>query len=108
MTPLDVVAAQLEAYNDHDVERFAQCFAPQVIAYDLISHSPLLRSRDELAHRYDDFFAAHPGVQAQLLARVTIGAAIVDTELVVGLPKSRKAVAIYEVDGGLIHRFWLL
>lgn len=108
MTPDEVVSAQFEAYNDHDLARFAQCFASSVDAYDLVSHAPLLRSREELLRRYRDFFSSHPEVQARLLARVTRGAVVVDSELLMGLPENREAVVMYEVAGGLIQRFWVL
>ena len=48
---------QLDAYNNHDIEAFAACFAEGVEAFELPTMALLFTGRDALVTRYGPYFA---------------------------------------------------
>lgn len=106
----EAAQAQLEAYNRRDLDGFAAAYAPEVVLARLPSGEAFVRSRDELRARYGALFRDAPELHCKLLARLLKGRFVVDHEEVTGLPGRplTHAVAIYEVEQGLIHRGWFL
>lgn len=104
-TPEQLVQRQLEAYNARDVARFAATYAPDVELFDFPT-KPQLTGRDKLTESYTKFFAWAPQVHCTILSRTVLGNKVIDHERVTGLPNGRvlEAVAIYEVENGLIRR----
>jgi hypothetical protein len=108
--PEDVVQAQLDAYNARDLNAFLATYAPDA---QLFEHpSKLLASGlDQLRERYAARFA-EPNLHAQVMKRIVMGSTVVDHELVTRtFPEgtgSLEAIAIYEVQGSLITRVWLV
>lgn len=111
MEPGDAAALaqrQLDAYNAHDVEAFAACYSEDVRIVRLPGGEPVAEGREALRALYGDLFRREPGRRAELLARMTCGRFAVDHERVTAAPgaEPRFAVAIYEVEDGLIRRVW--
>jgi len=109
-TPAEAAQAQLDAYNARDIDRFEAVYAEGVELARLPAGALFVRSRSELRDRYGELFRTAPDLHCRLLDRIVQGSFVVDHEEVVGLPGRAKtrAVAIYEVVGGLIRRGWFL
>lgn len=107
-SPADLAARQLDAYNAHDIDAFAACYAADVEVFRLPSGEVVASGREDLRARWGDLFRKVPGRRARLLGRVASGAFVVDHEGVSDGPGTpeRSALAIYEVEGGLIRRVW--
>ena len=99
---------QLDAYNAHDVEAFAACYAEDVRGERMPGGEVVAEGRGALRALYGDLFRREPGRRAELLSRMACGRFAVDLERVTSAPgaEPRIAVAIYEVEGGLIRRVW--
>ncbi len=104
----DPVEAQLDAYNARDVERFAPCFAEDVVVEDGAG-KVLMRGREQLHAAYRDMFAAHPALRCRVVHRIRVGDYVIDEERIAGRgPTELHVVAIYRVEGGLIAAVRLL
>jgi uncharacterized protein (TIGR02246 family) len=99
---------QLDASNAQDADAFAACYAADVRLLRLPGGECFAEGREALRALYADLFLREPGRRADLLARIECGRFCVDHERVVSGPgaEPRFAVAIYEVEGGLIRRAW--
>lgn len=101
--------AQLDAYNDRDIDAFAACYAEGVRIWDLHAGTLRFEGRAELRRRYGAQFEAHPDLHARLDSRVIVGATAADRETVRGLAPDGaqvEALAIYEVRDRLIQQVW--
>ena len=106
--PAAAAQRQLDAYNAHDADAFAACYAPDVRVERLPGGEVVAEGREALRALYADLFRREPARRADLLARVACGRFVVDHERVASGPgaEPKFAVAIYEVEGGLIRRVW--
>jgi hypothetical protein len=107
--PEDVVQAQVEAYNAHDLEAFARCYADDVTIYDLSGRTAPVRGIPELKKEYEFLVKAPPAFRVEVLRRITSGRIVVDHERVLGLPEEKgtpEAIAIFEVQEGKIKNVW--
>jgi hypothetical protein len=107
--PLQVVQAQVDAYNRRDIDAFLNTYAPEVNLYNFPDE--LLFSGLESMHEgYAKLFEKAPQLHASITNRVTQGNYVIDQEVVTGIPgaKEHTAVAIYEVKDGKIVKVWFL
>lgn len=105
--PVAVVQRQLEAYNDHDLARFAACYASNVELFRPPSGEPFISGRAALAEHYGDHRFNRPGLHAELLGRLAVGNKVFDHERIVGLADQPvEALVAFEVQAGLIRRVW--
>jgi hypothetical protein len=104
-----LVAGQVAAYNDRDLERFLSSFAPDVQLY-AFPDSLLYTGRDTLRVVYGRLFADAGALHARVTHRLTAGRWVVDREITTGLPGHGPltGLAIYEVRDGQITRVWFL
>ena len=106
--PTDVVQAQLDAYNAHDVAALVAIYADDVRQFQ---HPDVLLAEGsaQLAARFTARFAASRP-QARLLNRIACGKLVIDHEIVTSITDQGKAeqelVATYEVVDGRIARAW--
>jgi len=96
MTPAELVQAQLDAWNAHDVETLLALYAPDACQYEypdrlLAQGSAALRER--MAAR---FRSAKP--RAELLHRTALGRTVIDHERIVSGSAARELIAIYDVN----------
>jgi hypothetical protein len=105
-----IAQAQLDAYNRRDLSAFVAWYHPDVEVFDLPSQTPRLRGLAAFRARYERLFARSPTLHARLIARLSQGRFVVDQERVTGFPGASivRAIAIYEVERGLIRRVWFL
>jgi hypothetical protein len=112
-TPIDVVQAQLEAYNQRDLATFLACYASTCRIEDGLGEV-LLNGQAAISQRYSDLFAHAPHLHAEVTTRLTIGAYVIDQEHVTGLPtqdggeRDLHAIAVYRVEDGLIQHVRML
>lgn len=98
--PTDLVQAQLDAYNAHDVEALVATYATDARQYeypDRLIAQGAQALRERMAARFE---ASRP--HAQLLHRIAVGNTVIDHERIVNQtpdgPVVRELIAIYEVD----------
>lgn len=103
--PAAVVQAQVEAYNARDVDAFVQTYAEDIVI-ERWDGTSVAEGAEALRATYTELFEASESLECTVLTRTVSGHHVVDHELVTGLrggPPVR-AVAVYEVSGGLIQR----
>ena len=106
MTPADVVQRQLEAYNARDLEAFAATYADDVRLYRMPAVEPGVTGKEQLRTVYRQRFAS-PNLHAEIVTRIVLGNKVIDHERVVGIREHAiDAVAVYEVEDGLIRTVW--
>jgi uncharacterized protein (TIGR02246 family) len=104
MTPLDVVQAQLEAYNAQDLDAFCACFAKDCVIGDL-NGAITQEGAGQIRERYEAMFAQYPENKAHIVSRMAAGNVVIDHERIQRSPELRlEAIAIYTVRDGLISR----
>lgn len=110
MSPAEqVVQAQLDAYNAHDVEAFVATYAEDARIY-VFPNREWITGREKIIEVYSQLFASAPAIHAHVDQRIVQGARVIDHERLTGLPNdvTASAVAIYEVHDGLITHVWLM
>ncbi len=107
-TPEAVVDAQLDAYNQRDLEAFLGFYAEDAV---LAKHPDQVTQtgKAEMRTRYQRNFS-NPNVRAEIIKRVTFGRFVIDHERVTAPPAKGEleAVAVYEVEEGKIVRVTFL
>ena len=110
-TPTDVVQAQLDAYNAHDVAALVAIYADNVQQFQ---HPDVLLAEGsaQIAARFTARFAASRP-QARLLNRIACGKLVIDHEVITSVTSvtdqgttEQELVATYEVVDGRIARAW--
>lgn len=109
LTPEQAAQAQLDAYNARDINAFADVYADDVQLYSLGSDTPFCSGKEQLRERYGAMFAQCMQLHCRLVSRIVCGNTAIDEEHVTGLSGDEvHAVAIYDVEGGLIRRAWFV
>ncbi|MBY8826262.1 nuclear transport factor 2 family protein [Sphingomonas colocasiae] len=106
-SPETVVQRQLDAYNRHDEAAFVATYAQDIEIFDLGAEpKPRLTGKPALSALYAGLFArAKP--RADIVSRAVTGAFVTDHERVtLASGRSFDAVAVYQVENGLIRRVW--
>ena len=105
-SPLQVVQAQLDAYNAKDIDAILQTFAPQAEQFSLHGAS-LAKGHEQMRERYLQRFA-EPDLHAKLLTRIVMGNIVTDYERVTrNFPEGLGTVemlCVYEVAEGQIQK----
>lgn len=108
--PEAVVAGQLAAFNEGDVDAYLQFFAPNIRVYkfpdELVSEG-----LEALRAVYANAFATYPDAHAVVTERRVHGKLVIDNERVTGITADGTpflTTAIYEVENGKIVRFWFI
>ncbi len=101
---------QLNAYNARQLEPFLAVYSPDVEVYQFPDRL-MFKGKEKMRQRYAAFFAKANKLHARLVGRVRRGRFVVDQEdVVTGIPgrERLRALAIYEVRAGLIHKVWFI
>jgi hypothetical protein len=104
-TNVEIVQAQVDAYNAQDIERFCTFYAEDCVIADL-NGAVTQTNRVELRDRYVKAWAQYPHNKATVLNRIAVGSTVVDHEDVERAPGGERfqVVAIYTLRDGLIAR----
>lgn len=107
--PAQVVQAQVDAYNAHDVAAFAACYADDASVIDLAGKRPEVKGQAALRQAFA-FLGKMPGnFGVDIVKRVVNGPVVIDLEHLHGLPSGKHmpdSLAVYEVRNGKITRLW--
>lgn len=107
--PIQVVQAQVDAYNTHDIDAFASCYADNITISDLSGKRPAIVGISALKKAYA-FLAREPKeFHVEIVQRTANGPTVVDHERVIGLSADKgqpEAIAVYEVRDGKIQNVW--
>jgi hypothetical protein len=103
------VQRQLDAYNDHDLDRFVAEYTDDVQVFRPPATEPVLQGKAAFAAHYAANRFNLPALHAELVNRMVLGNKVIDHERITGLPGDGgpvDAAAVYEVADGLIRRVW--
>jgi len=105
MSAVDIVQAQLDAYNAQDLDAYCGYFADDIVVADL-NGKVSTQGIEAYRTRYAGTFAQFPQNKAELLNRIVVGNTVVDHERVVRAPdgESFEVIAIYTLAGDKIAR----
>ena len=107
--PLEVVQAQLDTYNHHDIDGFSALFAKDAeIFMNIGDAEPSMKGRAQIKERYGKMFEENPQNKSTLMGRMVQGNFVFDHEWITGRDNEFKIMAIYEVENGLIVRAWFV
>ena len=105
--PVDVVQAQLEAYNARDLARFLATYSESVVVYRPPAREPSISGKAELSRFYAEHRFNLPGLKADIVNRTVLGNKVIDHELIWGVREQAfEVAAVYEVREGLIQTVW--
>ena len=98
-----IVQKQLEAYNNRDIDAFMATYTKDVKLYnypnELRTDGP-----EQMRKSYEQWFKQTPDLRAFIKKRIVIGNKVIDEEQVTANGRIFNAVAIYEVENGLIKK----
>ena len=106
MSRVDIVQAQLDAYNAQDLEAYCGYFAEDVVVAN-VGGEVTGQGIDAYRARYRDAFAKFPANKAELLNRIVLGDTVIDHERVDrgdGTTAPFEVAAIYTFKGDRIAR----
>jgi hypothetical protein len=107
MTPIEIVQRQLEAYNAHDLDRYADCFGEDVRLFRMPADAPGTIGKTALRAFYAEHRFSIPGLRAELLNRIVLGDKVIDHERIHGLGEQpSEVIAVYQVIDDLIATVW--
>ena len=105
--PVAVVAAQVDAYNARDLDRFLECYSPDAVIEDG-SGQVLMRGREAMRGVYRQLFAQSPQLHCEIRQRICVGSYVIDEEAITGFhlagfPTELHAACVYRVEGDHIE-----
>ena len=109
--PRQVVQAQVDAFNHHDIEAFLATYATDAELRVLPADSVLASGQTALRRAYDFLHHVPAEFGVDITERVTAGCFIIDHEWLRANgtdPAKDVGVAIYQVVGRLIRRVWVI
>ncbi len=105
--PVEIVQEQLDAYNAHDLARFVACYSEQIEVFRPPALAPVIQGKAAFSAHYQQNRFTIPELHASLVNRMVSGNIVIDHEAVVGLSQHPlSAIAVYQVEDGLIQRVW--
>lgn len=105
--PEQVVQAQLEAYNRHDLEAFLNTYSPEIKLYDFPDKESA-SGLEAMRERYGKLFKRDPNLKVRIVTRIVQGDRVIDHEEVNLGSRQFRVVAIYQVKGDKITAVWFL
>ncbi|WP_040278105.1 nuclear transport factor 2 family protein [Psychroserpens damuponensis] len=99
--PETVVNNQLAKYNERDIKAFANTFSKNVKLYSF-PNNVTTDGRSALKKSYDAFFKNTPDLNVEIVNRIILGNMVIDKEKVTINGQIVYAIAIYEIEKGLI------
>lgn len=109
VSPEMVVQKQVEAYNAHDLNAFAACYAQDIEFRTMAGAVNPEKGLAALKKGYGELFKNYPSLRVKILNRITQGAFVIDQEQAEGMgPNPITVTAIYEVTEGKIVRVWFI
>ncbi|GLR12035.1 steroid Delta-isomerase [Chitinimonas prasina] len=109
MRPADYAQAQLDCYNQLDLEGFLALYADDVVVHEFPA-TPVLEGKAALRERYGRILFPGSTVHAVVTQRMVVGNRVIDHEQITGHPIMGEAalVVIYQVGAQGIERVWFM
>lgn len=101
--PVPIVAQQLEAYNNRDIEGFMKTYTEDVRLFNY-PDQPLSQGQAPMRANYKGFFENTPDLNCEIKNRIVIGNKVIDQDYLTINGKPYSAIAVYEVEAGKIAR----
>jgi hypothetical protein len=101
------VQAQLDAYNQRDIDAFMLTFSDDCSLYRLGDNTPWAQGSDQVRKIYQGMFEQSPGLHSKLLSRSVVGNTVFDHEWITGRNGSDEPLElmmIYVVENGKIAK----
>lgn len=111
MTAEEVVQANLDAYNTHDINNFVSYFSEDITLVNFADGSVTANSKNAVREIYDPYFKASPNLHSKILKRTVFGNKVIDHEYITGRYGNEEAlelVLIYEVKDQKINKITVL
>ena len=109
MTPQQLAQAQLDAYNNHDINAFMANYAEDVLVRLFPSNQVLFSNSADMAKHYAQKRFNLPTLHAELIERLVQGNIVIDKELVTGMEGAPLSViAMYEIVAAKIKNVWFI
>ena len=96
-----IVQEQLDAYNNRDIDAFADTYTEGIELYSF-PNSLNSKGKSKLTQQYSTFFDNTPDLHCEIQNRIVIGNKVIDHESVTVNGRIIEAIAIYEVENGEI------
>jgi len=106
-TPDSIVQQQLDAYNYQDIDMFLEAYTDDVKLYNYPDQL-ISEGKEQMRDTYQKLFEDTPDLYAEIENRTVIGNKVIDKEKVRINGETIHAVAIYEVENGLINKVTFL
>jgi hypothetical protein len=109
-TPSEVVQAQLDAYNQGDIDGFMATFSEEVVFIDSQGKT-IMQGETAVRERYAAYFKASPNLHSNIQKRVVQGNKVIDHEYITGRygdPSVYELVLVFEVENEQIARVVVL
>ena len=100
-----VVQANLDAYNNLDIDTFMSYIADDVEMYNLGECEPYLQGKEKVRERYQTYFERSPELHSEIRKRIIFDNKVIDHELITGANGNKEPfelIFMYEVRDGLI------
>ncbi len=101
--PVTIVDKQLEAYNARDINGFMATYSSDIQLYSF-PDKLISEGQTGMKNNYGSFFKATPDLNCTIKNRIVIGNKVIDEEFLTINGKNYSAIAIYEVENGLISK----
>lgn len=101
----EVVQANLDAYNQRDIDGFMQYISEEVEMYQMGECEPYLKGKAAVRDLYANYFEESPELHSEIKQRVVFDDKVIDHEYITGARGSDEPfelIFIYEVEEGLI------
>ncbi|WP_291726687.1 serine hydrolase [Bernardetia sp.] len=101
--------AQLEAYNNGDLEKFVKPYDEDVEIY-LFPNQSYGKGKEWMRENYKKLFKNSPNLHCQLVNRIVLGNTVIDHEKVSGMQgmETFEAVAIYKIENNQIKKVYFI
>ncbi|MAY84030.1 MAG: hypothetical protein CMP59_07850 [Flavobacteriales bacterium] len=103
--PEAAVQANLDAYNNRDIETFMLYISEEIEMYRMGECEPYSTGKQEVKNTYKRYFENSPKLHSEIKKRIVYGNKVIDHEYITGANGSEEAfelILIYEVIDGLI------
>ena len=102
-----VVQANLEAYNNRDLDVFMSHFTEDITMYSGMHGEVFAKGLEQVREVYGNLFKSSPDLNSTILKRIVLGQTVIDHEFIIGRMGSAEPlelILIYEVENGKIFR----
>lgn len=109
--PEHIVQANLEAYNNHDIEGFMSFFSEDITVVNFQDGKETANGKLAVRAIYEPYFEASPKLHSKILKRTIFDNKVIDHEYITGAwgkDDAFELVLIYEVENNKITKITVI